>query len=137
MTENLSNEEKITPMNPWYIKMSYGSREMFGQWITGIFGAAGIFFYRQVIGLTGLPLTLAFVLWSIYNAVNDPLVGYLMEKINFPWEKKKGLRRFPWIVIGLTLAGMVMGPSRRTLPSSTATGQYPTTIGRPPPDSTR
>jgi len=100
MTEKLSNEEKITPMNPWYIKMSYGSREMFGQWITGIFGAAGIFFYRQVIGLTGLPLTMAFVLWSIYNAVNDPLVGYLMEKINFPWEKKMGLRRFPWIVIG-------------------------------------
>ncbi|MHA1602398.1 MAG: MFS transporter, partial [Promethearchaeota archaeon] len=96
----LYNEGKITARNPWYIKMSYGSREMFGQWITGIFGATAIFFYRQVIGLTGLPLTLAFVLWSIYNSFNDPIVGYLMEKINFPWEKTTGFRRFPWVYIG-------------------------------------
>ncbi|MHA1796285.1 MAG: MFS transporter [Promethearchaeota archaeon] len=100
--ENYENNIEDMPYkeNPWYIKASYGSREMFGQWITIVFGSFGIFFYKQVIGLDVGLTTAAFIIWSIWNAVNDPLTGYLMEKLHMPWEKKKGFRRFPWIVLG-------------------------------------
>ena len=89
-----------SPENPGWVKASYGCREMFGQWITGVFSAFGIFFYKQVIGLSAGLVTLAFVIWAVWNAFNDPIVGFIMEKYHFLWERKKGFRRFPWIVLG-------------------------------------
>jgi len=86
--------------NPVWVKMSYGSREMFGQWFTIVFGSAMIFFYKQVLGLESLYVTIGFIIWSIWNAVNDPLIGWIVEKVTFPWEKTKGFRRFPLILIG-------------------------------------
>lgn len=93
---NQINEVK----NPFWVKASYGSREMFGQWFTIVFGSAMIFFYKQTLGLEAIYVTVGFIIWSIWNAVNDPLIGYLVEKITFPWEKTLGFRRFPLILIG-------------------------------------
>ncbi|TFG19365.1 MAG: MFS transporter [Promethearchaeota archaeon] len=49
---------------------------------------------------TGLPLGLAgllLVFYGIWNAVNDPLLGYYMDKIKF----EKWGRRFPYIIVGM------------------------------------
>lgn len=81
------------------IMASYGSRELFGQWITAAFGFYVFFFYENVIKLPVTLAALAFTLYSIWNAVNDPFIGWLMEKIHMPWEKK-GFKRFPWMIIG-------------------------------------
>jgi len=83
-----------------FIMASYGSRETFGQWITSAFGFMVFFYYEAVVGLDVVLAALAYVLYSVWNAVNDPLIGYLMEKVHMPWEKKWNLKRFPWIVIG-------------------------------------
>jgi GPH family glycoside/pentoside/hexuronide:cation symporter len=87
--------------NSMLIRMSYGSRELFGQWITAAFGFTVFFFYEQVIGIPSELALLAFVLYSIWNAFNDPLVGFIMERVHMPWEKKWGVRRFPWMIIGV------------------------------------
>ncbi|MBD3253898.1 MAG: MFS transporter [Candidatus Lokiarchaeota archaeon] len=83
------------------IMASYGARELFGQWVGAAFGFTTFFFYEAVIGLSVVLGALAFVLYSIWNAINDPLVGYIMERIHPFWEKKWKLKRFPWIVIGV------------------------------------
>ena len=80
------------------IMASYGSRELTGQWIFAAFGFSVFFFYENVIALDSAIAALAFVIYSIWNAVNDPLVGWLLEKIHMPWEKK-GYKRFPWILV--------------------------------------
>jgi len=80
------------------IRASYGARELFGNWISAAFGFYVFFFYENVIKLPVEIAALAFTLYSIWNAINDPLVGWLMEKIKMPWEKK-GYKRFPWMII--------------------------------------
>ena len=78
---------------------SYGSREMFSQWGTSAFGLYTIFFYETVIGLDNRLTILTFIIYSLWNAINDPIVGYLMERFPLPWQKTKGYKRFPLIVI--------------------------------------
>jgi GPH family glycoside/pentoside/hexuronide:cation symporter len=82
------------------IRASYGSRELFGQWIGAAFGFYVFFYYESVIQLPTLLATVAYVIYSIWNAINDPFVGWLMEKIHMPWERK-GYKRFPWMLIGV------------------------------------
>ena len=82
------------------IMASYGCRELFGNWIAQAFGFMVFFFYEVVIGLDVVLAAIAYVLYSIWNAFNDPLIGYLMERIHMPWEKKWKIRRFPWMVLG-------------------------------------
>lgn len=85
---------------PKYIMASYGARELFGQWICAAFGFTVFFYYEVVIGLDVTLAAAAFIIYQIWNAINDPLTGYLMEHVQFPWEKKTGLRRTPFIIGG-------------------------------------
>ena len=80
--------------------MSYGTRELFGQWVAAAFGFTVFFFYEVVIGLPTILAMTVFIIFSFWNAFNDPIVGYLMERIHMPWEKKRGVRRLPWMIIG-------------------------------------
>ncbi len=57
------------------------------------------FYYESVIGLNSIYVFLALTLFTIYDAVNDPIMGFLTDR-NFKWTRKWG-RRFPWIVIGI------------------------------------
>ncbi|TXT65834.1 MAG: putative Major facilitator superfamily MFS_1 [Promethearchaeota archaeon] len=97
--EKVKNKDKITYEHSKPVMTSYGAREMFGQFITAAFGFNVLFFYESVIGLGSLYILIGFTIYSLWNGINDPLIGYLMERIKMPWEKKKGYRRFPWIII--------------------------------------
>jgi len=97
MTESV---EKEVYDNSLGVRMSYGTRELFGQWVAAAFGFTVFFFYEVVIGLPTILAMTVFILFSFWNAFNDPIVGYLMERIHMPWEKKRGVRRLPWMIIG-------------------------------------
>ncbi|MHA1803347.1 MAG: MFS transporter [Promethearchaeota archaeon] len=56
------------------------------------------FFYEVVLGLNGAIIFSAMSLFTIYNAINDPLLSYLMDR-NTRFTKKWG-RRFPWMILG-------------------------------------
>jgi glycoside/pentoside/hexuronide:cation symporter, GPH family len=100
---------------PKRIMLSYGTRELFTQWISAAFGFTVFFYYESVIGLDVRLAAAAYIIYQIWNSVNDPLTGYLMEHVVFPWEKKSGFRRFP-IMIGaavlwlLSYLAIFMGP---------------------------
>ena len=58
-----------------------------------------IFYYEAVVGLDATLIAIAMTIFLIYNGINDPVFGYLIDR-NFKFTKKWG-RRFPWIVIGI------------------------------------
>ena len=80
---------------------SYGFAKALVEFINFGFTAFGFYFYVSEIGLNVLLVGLGYVIFAIYNAINDPLVGYLTNK-PFKFTKQWG-RRFPWITVGGTL----------------------------------
>ena len=57
-----------------------------------------VFYYYEVeIGLPVVLLGLAFIIFAVWNMINDPLVGYLTDR-PFRWTKRWGWR-FPWIAV--------------------------------------
>jgi GPH family glycoside/pentoside/hexuronide:cation symporter len=53
-------------------------------------------FFYAVVGLNVNLITLAFILWSIWNAINDPMMGALSDKSTSKWGRRK-----PFIIAGI------------------------------------
>jgi GPH family glycoside/pentoside/hexuronide:cation symporter len=75
---------------------SYGLGEFIMQTFSIAFGAYVFYFYEAEIGLESWLVAFGFIIYAIWNAINDPLVGYICDRPFF-FTKKWG-RRFPWIV---------------------------------------
>jgi GPH family glycoside/pentoside/hexuronide:cation symporter len=79
------------------IMASYGFGNLMSQFIEAVFMVIVFFFYEAEIGLSSTLTALGFIIFAIWNAVNDPILGYLTDKPN-RLTRKWG-RRFPWIMI--------------------------------------
>lgn len=55
-----------------------------------------LFFYVDVLGLTVALAALVNAIYAIWDAVNDPLAGYLSDNTRTRWG-----RRRPWLLVGL------------------------------------
>ncbi|MBD3195833.1 MAG: MFS transporter [Candidatus Lokiarchaeota archaeon] len=77
---------------------SYGFGSFSREFMRIAFSASAFYFFEKEINLNVWLVSLAFVLFAIYNMFNDPLIGYLTNR-PFNFTKKLG-RRFPWILIG-------------------------------------
>ncbi|TFG13070.1 MAG: MFS transporter [Promethearchaeota archaeon] len=60
-------------------------------------------FYFTIIGLPVLFISLGFMIWSVWNAFNDPILGYLSDRTHTKWG-----RRLPYIMAGLIPLAVVM-----------------------------
>ncbi|MCX7027788.1 MAG: MFS transporter [Spirochaetes bacterium] len=89
----MANEKNGTAL-----MFSYGMGKFLAEFLTGAFASLVFKFYETEIGLpTGL-VAAAVVLYSIWNAINDPLIGFFTAKPTFL--APRWGRRFPWILIG-------------------------------------
>ena len=77
---------------------SFACGTFLNEFLMMAFFAFSFFYYESEIGLNVWLVGLGYVIYAIWNAVNDPLVGYLTDRA-FKFTKKWG-RRFPWIIIG-------------------------------------
>jgi GPH family glycoside/pentoside/hexuronide:cation symporter len=78
--------------------VSYGFGPALNQFFRMAYVSFAFFFYEIELNLNVWFVSLAFIIFAIWNAVNDPLVGYLTDR-PFSFSKKWGVR-FPWTVIG-------------------------------------
>ncbi|QEE15227.1 MFS transporter [Promethearchaeum syntrophicum] len=97
MTEtNLKSETSQEPSKK--IMASYGTGKFLVEFFSAAFSALVYKYYETNMGLDPLLSTVGFVVYSLWNAINDPLVGHLTIRPT-RFAKKWG-RRFPWIVGG-------------------------------------
>ena len=76
-------------------KWSFGMGS-FAQWfINGAFNVWVFAFYFIAVGLPISYILAAFVIWTIWNALNDPLLGYISDRTHTKWGRRK-----PFIILG-------------------------------------
>ncbi|MHA1658351.1 MAG: MFS transporter [Promethearchaeota archaeon] len=84
--------------HPWWKYASNSSSQFAFNIIGTPMSIFMYFFYEVVLGLNGGIIFMAMSIYMIYNAINDPLLSFLMDRNN-RLTKKWG-KRFPWMVIG-------------------------------------
>ncbi|MHA1723408.1 MAG: MFS transporter [Promethearchaeota archaeon] len=57
------------------------------------------YFYEVEVGLPVVLVGIAFIIYALWNMINDPIVGYLTDR-PLRWTRKWGLRA-PWIVFSV------------------------------------
>jgi glycoside/pentoside/hexuronide:cation symporter, GPH family len=89
------------------IMASFGMGRFLAEALSGAFGVLVFKYYETEVGMAGGLVAAAFVLYSVWNAVNDPLLGWFTAKPT-PLSARFG-RRFPWIASCsvLSLAGFL------------------------------
>ncbi len=63
-------------------------------------------FYYAVVGIEIKYIMLMYILWSVYNAFNDPILGGLSDKTRT--KKFGGGRRRPWMIVMLIPLALIM-----------------------------
>ena len=89
----LDQSESTTPRNSPLI---YGLGTLGLSAIAHAFGGYYTFYYVDVLGLAVALAAVVNVVYAIWDAVNDPLVGYLSDNTRTRWG-----RRRPWLMVGL------------------------------------
>ncbi len=80
------------------IQLSYTIGNFIITFIGVVFDTRTFIFYETEVGLPVIFILISFIIYGIWNMVNDPFIGYLSDKPNRLW--KRWGRRFPWILIG-------------------------------------
>jgi len=99
--------EELTYKEPSLLNtIAYGSSGFWSMLAYGVFNAYLIFFYEAVIGLNIVYVFWAMLIFTVWDAINDPLIGFLTDRIT-KYTRKVG-KRFIWIVIGIIPANFVL-----------------------------
>ncbi|MGM0432717.1 MAG: MFS transporter [Spirochaetota bacterium] len=80
------------------VMSSYGMGRFLAEFLTGAFGAIVFKFYETEVGLSAGYAAIATIIYSLWNALNDPLIGHVTSK-PIRLSGRFG-RRFPWIALG-------------------------------------
>lgn len=88
----------MTVSEPQAVKLSFSYKVTWGiaalgtSLISGVFGALLPIFYQDYLGLSARWISIASLIYAIWNALNDPLFGYLSDST-----RSKHGRRIPYM----------------------------------------
>ena len=77
--------EDIVPIKR---KLGFASTAFGSQLVHGIFMISTLFYYREIMLLQEIYIIIAFGLYAIWNAVNDPLFGWLSDRTSTRWGRR-------------------------------------------------
>jgi GPH family glycoside/pentoside/hexuronide:cation symporter len=93
--QTLDNEEEHSLAKT----LSYGSLWFTDNLLLSFFGVVVFYFYEVEVGLNVVLVAIAFIIFAVWNMINDPLLGYLTE---LPKSEKFIMKygfRTPWIYL--------------------------------------
>ena len=101
--EELEFTTLIDERLPFKSKIAYGLAQASNNIMSGIaLGAAITFYYNVKLGLNEELISLAWLLFAFWNAINDPLFGILQERIDTNIGRRIPVLRFGSPIYGLT-----------------------------------
>ncbi len=95
-------KEEIVEFLPRRTKIAYGSANTASNILSGIGLSAITFFYNVKLGLSAELIGIAWLIFAVWNAINDPLFGILEDKT-----KTQMGRRVPYIRFGAPVYGFL------------------------------
>lgn len=81
-----------------WILISFTLYEFIAQLVANAYTQLYLFYYETELQLIAIYIIVAQVIFTIWNAVNDPIAGYFCNR-RTRWTKKWG-KQFPWVLIG-------------------------------------
>jgi len=78
--------------------LSYGMAPFISNMTVASYNMLVFYYYEVELGLSIALVGLSYVIYAIWNMLNDPLIGFLTDK-PMRWSRKYGLRT-PWIIVG-------------------------------------
>lgn len=75
-------------------KCGYGLGDMAGNFVYMSVTILLGFFYTEIYGLDAATVASIFLVVRIFDAINDPIIGYFVDKTNTRWGKCK-----PWLIV--------------------------------------
>ncbi len=97
------NEESEMDLSEWELAstekmISYSFGFLLVYFMASQFNTYVFYYYEVEIGIPVVMLGFAFIIFAVWNMINDPLLGYLTDR-PFKWSQRWGYRA-PWMVIG-------------------------------------
>lgn len=88
------NNEEIKYPSKIHVSFAFGY--FVRSFLFTVFAARVFAFYENEIRLDVTLVLIGYVIYGIWNMINDPFLGYISDKPNRLW--RKWGRRFPWII---------------------------------------
>lgn len=91
-------------------KFMWGLASLGTTLISGIYGALLPIFYQDYLGLTARWIGLASILYAVWNALNDPLFGYITDSTRSKYGRRIPYMRFTAPFLALTFILLWFAP---------------------------
>ncbi len=98
-------------------KVIFGIASLGTSIISGIYGALLPIFYQDYLGLAARWIAAASLIYAIWNAVNDPLFGYITDTTRSRWGRRIPYMRFTAPFLALTFILVWLAPQHASQPA--------------------